>query len=138
MRNNPLAMEQQLASEDLALRLFASAPVRQAMDRALPDFLADPRAQTPSGRTTLEQNLREIAFSAATCAASMDPANPSVVWTLNLPHRWFGRDVPGSRHGVDNPDNIYRAIAVAEHSRYEIRGRVPAQAGPDVSFTVFS
>ena len=47
-------------------------------------------------------------------------------------------DVLGSRHGVDNPDNLYRVIAVDARSHYELRGRVPAHPGPDVSFTVFS
>lgn len=135
---NPLATAAQREIEAQALRLFESDAVRQAMARLRPLFLADPRAATAAGRATLEQNLREIVFSATTCAVSMDPARPRVFWTINLPHRWFGLDVPGSRHGVDNPDNIYRVIALDDVSSYELRGRVLPDPGPDVSFTVFS
>ena len=138
MPANPLATPAQREIEAQAQRLFESDAVQRTIARLHPRFLADPRAHTTAGRATLEQNLREIVFSAATCAASMDPANPRVCWTLNLPHRWFGRDVPGSRHGVDNPDNIYRVIAIDDTSHYELRGRVLPAAGPDVSFTVFS
>ena len=135
---NPLATTAQREIEAQALRLFESDALQQAMARLRPHFIADPRAATPAGRSTLEQNLREIVFSAATCAVSMDPARPRVVWTINLPHRWFGLDVPGSRHGVDNPDNIYRVVALDDVSSYQVRGRVPPDPGPDVSFTVFS
>jgi hypothetical protein len=135
---NPLATAAQREVEAQALGLFASPPVQQAIERSRALFMADPRAATPAGRATIEQNLNEWAFSASTCAASMQPARPCVCWTLNLPHRWFGLDVPGSRHGVDNPDNLYRVIAVDARSHYELRGRVPAHPGPDVSFTVFS
>jgi hypothetical protein len=130
---SPLATAAQREIEAQALRLFESAAMQGAIDRLRPLFVADPRSQTASGRTTLEQNLREIAFSAATCAASMDPARPRIVWTINLPHRWFGLDVPGSRYGVDNPDNIYRVAAIDEVSTYELQGRVPPEPAPDVS-----
>jgi hypothetical protein len=119
---NPLATAAQREVEAQALGLFASPPVQQAIDRSRALFMADPRAATPAGRATIEQNLNEWAFSASTCAASMQPARPCVCWTLNLPHRWFGLDVPGSRHGVDNPDNLYRVIAVDARSHYELRG----------------
>jgi len=138
MPANPLATAAQRDIEAEALRVFDSAVLQQALARLRPQFLADPRAATPAGRATLEQNLCEIVFSAATHAVVMDPARPRVGWTINLPHRWFGRDVPGSRHGVDNPDNIYRVIAIDDVSHYEVRGRVRPEPGPDVSFTVFS
>lgn len=138
MPRNPLATAAQRDVESQALRLFGSDAVQQSLARARALFLADARAGTPAGRATLEQNLSEWAFSAAICAASMDPANPRICWTLNLPHRWFGLDLPGSRHGVDNPDNLYRVIAIDAQSRYQVRGRVPPHAAPDVSFTVFS
>jgi len=135
---NPLATPAQREIEALALRLFESAALQRAIAELRPLFLADARAAKPAGCATLEQNLREIVFSAATCAAAMDPARPRVCWTINLPHRWFGIDVPGSRHGVDNPDNIYRVIALDDASSYQVQGRVPIAPGPDVSFTVFS
>lgn len=138
MLTSSLATAAQREIEAQALRLFESDAVQRAMAGLRPQFLADPRAQTAAGLATLEQNLREIVFSATTCAVSMDPANPRACWTINLPHRWLGHEVPGARHGVDNPDNIYRVIAIDDTSHYELQGRVPPKSGPDVSFTVFS
>lgn len=135
---NPLATTVQREIEVQALRLFGTDLMQRSIEGLRPLFLADPRAAAPAGRSTLEQNLREIVFSGATCAVSMDPACPRVCWTINLPHAWFGLDMPGSRHGVDNPDNIYRVIALDDVSSYQVRGRVPPEPGPDVSFTVFS
>ena len=133
-----LATVDQQVLEALALRLYADPAVQAAAERMRDVMRAAPQAGTTAGRATLEQNLAEWTFSACFNAAAMDPVQPRVGWTINLPHRWRGRDVPGSRHGVDNPDNIYRVIAVDPAGRYAIHGRVQGEPGADVSFSVFS
>ena len=147
---NPLATDDQREIEALALELFETAPVRDAITRQRGVMQASLTvssaaagavtsvAASAAGRATLEQNLHEWAFSACFKVAAMQPARPRVACTINLPHRWFGHAVPGTRHGVDNPDNIYRVIAVAPGARYAIHGQVLGRPGADVSFTVFS
>ena len=134
---NPLATQDQRAMEDLAIRLYRSAPVRAAMERGRSLMRADPRAATASGRKTVDLDLDELSFQACYIAAIDDPADPKVYWGINLPRRWFGRDVPGARCGIDNPDSIYRMIAIDEHSTYVLTGHLPATPPVNVSFTVF-
>jgi hypothetical protein len=126
-----------LALEDLAIRLYRSHPVEEAKARGRRLLQADPRAQTKSGKATLELDLNEIAFLACGITATANPDDPKIYWGLNLPHRWFGRDVPGSRCGIDNPDNAYRLMAIDDQSSYVVTGHVPPVPPVDVSFTVF-
>ncbi|MEO8005941.1 MAG: hypothetical protein ABI771_13590 [Betaproteobacteria bacterium] len=134
---NPLATEDQLALEDLAMRLFRSRPVQDARERSHRIMQADPRANTASGKATLALDLNELAFNACAIAAADNPDDPKIYWGINLPHHWFGRDVPGSRCGIDNPDNAYRLMAIDDQSSYFVTGRVPSVPPVDVSFTVF-
>ena len=134
---NPLATQEQLASEDLAMRLMQSDVVQQAIARGRQIMQADLRARTASGRTTVELDLQELSFSACAMAAIADPTDPKVYWNINLPHQWFGRTVPGSRCGIDNPDNVYRLMAIDEQSSYVLTGQVPAAPPADVTFTIF-
>jgi hypothetical protein len=136
-RGNPLATKDQVALEDLAMRLYRSPPVKQAMERGRQIMRADPRAGSASGGATLELDLDELAFGACAVAACNHPADPKVYWAINMPHRWFGRDVPGSRCGIDNPDNAYRWIAIDDQSSYVVTGYLPPTVPVDVTFTVF-
>jgi len=134
---NPLATKDQLATEAMAMRLFQSAPVRAAMARSRAQLQADERARTRSGAARLGLYVDEMSFLACTEAAARNADHPSFTWTLNLPHRWFGRDVPGSRSGVDNPDNAYRMLPIEPQAAYVITGRVPPTPAANVSFNVF-
>lgn len=135
--SNPLATRQQIEAEDLAIHLYGSSAVQQAMERGRQIMRRDPRAATESGQATVESDLQELSFAACAITAVADPTDPKVYWSINLPHRWFGRSVPGSRCGIDNPDNAYRLIALHEQSSYRLTGRVPPEPPADVSFTVF-
>ena len=128
----------QLAIETDAVRLFAHPAVRAAVEARRATFEAHPLAQTPAGRATLPLNLEEMAFSAVVSVVAMDVGRAAPFWTLNLPHQRDGLRVPGTRHGVDNPDNVYRVIAVDDASSFRIDGRVNDRPGADVSFTLFN
>jgi hypothetical protein len=134
---NPLATPDQVALEDLAMRLYRSPSVAGAMERGRRIMQSDPRARSTSGKATLELDLNELSFGACAIAACDHPDDPKVYWGINLPHHWFGRDVPGSRCGIDNPDNAYRWIAIDEQSSYVVTGRLPPTVPVDVTFTVF-
>ena len=136
-QGNPLATPDQVAMEDLAMRLYRSKPVKDAMDRWRKTYTADPRASTVSGKTTVDHDLDELSFQACYIAAIDHPDDPKVFWGINMPRHWFGRDVPGSRCGIDNPDSVYRMIAIDEHSSYVVTGHLPATPPVNVSFTVF-
>lgn len=129
---------EQLAIEADAVRLFAHPAVRAAVEAKRAAFEAHPLAQAPAGRATIPLNLEEMAFSAVVSVVAMDVGRATPFWTLNLPHERGGTRVPGTRHGVDNPDNIYRVIAVDDASGFRIDGQVNARPGADVSFTLFN
>lgn len=128
----------QFAIEADAVRLFAHPAVQAAVEAKRAAFEASPLAQTPAGRATLALNLEEMAFSAVVSVVAMDVNRPAAFWTLNLPHERDGLRVPGTRHGVDNPDNVYRVIAVDDVNSFRIDGQVNARPGADVSFTLFN
>jgi len=134
---NPLATKDQLALEDLAMRLYRSQPVQEAKERSRQIMQADPRAKTASGKATLDLDLNELSFNACANTAAATPDDPKVYWGINLPHRWFGREIQGSRCGIDNPDNTYRMMAIDDQSSYVVTGHVPRTPPVDVSFTVF-
>jgi hypothetical protein len=128
----------QLAIETDAVRLFAHPAVQAAVEAKRAAFEASPLAQTSAGRATIPLNLEEMAFSAVVSVVAMDVGRVAPFWTLNLPHDRAGLRVPGTRHGVDNPDNVYRVIAVDDVSSFRIDGQVNARPGADVSFTLFN
>ena len=83
-----------------------------ARESALTLFEANPTAATPDGKATLVQAVNELVYNAALTAVNNDPTRPRAVWIATSPHFWFGHEVPGSRWGIDNPDNVYRNIPV--------------------------
>lgn len=133
----PLATPEQLELDRLALRLWRSAPVRDAVARAHELYLADPRAQTASGRGSALEAAESIAFAAVQQGILSDPSRPVLMWTASGPRRWFGLDVPGSGYGIDNPDNVHRRAAIDGVSSYVIRGRVPADGPTQQSIILY-
>lgn len=129
---------EQLAMERDAVALFHHPEVQAAVEAKRAAFEAHELAQTPAGRATIPLNLEEMAFSAVVSVVAMDVSRTMPFWTLNLPHARDGFDVPGTRHGVDNPDNVYRVIAVDDVNTFLIEGQVNARPGADVSFTLFN
>lgn len=129
---------EQLALERDAVRLFQHPEVQAAVAAKRQAFEAHPLAQTPAGRATIDINLEEMAFSAVVSVVAMDVSRSMPFWTLNLPHERDGLKVPGTRHGVDNPDNVYRVIAVDDVNSFRIDGQVNERPGADVSFTLFN
>lgn len=105
---------------------FANSPMKLA---------ALPTAADPDAKRTLRPAVEELAYATALTAANSDPERPKVIWQFTAPRTWLGHDVPGSRWGIDNPDNVYRVIPVDGHSKYELRVKSPA-AGP-VQFSFF-
>ena len=106
------------------------------MDIARKLFAADPLAQTPSGRATLERSVGETVRAAADWIVNGDPYHPSLVWVQTPPHKWFGVDFPGNRWGIDNPDNLYATAAIDGESRYVIHGKLRRPAPAECTLTV--
>jgi hypothetical protein len=124
-----LATADQLSTERLALRVYGTPRVEEAIRQVDALFRSDPTALTRDGAATLEQVVRDVTFCAVTYAVSADPARPRILWTQTPPHSWHGFSVPGARYNLENPDNIYRLIQIDGSHRYRIAG-CRSGAGP--------
>lgn len=124
-----LGTEGQIAQETLALRVYASQPMREQVARLEQIYRADPQGSTHSGQATIRRGVDAIALAAVQYAISEDSGRPISMWVTNAPHRWFNLDVPRSGYGIDNPDNVHRQMAVDGASRYVIHGKI-TQPGP--------
>jgi hypothetical protein len=134
----PLATADQREVEEQAIALLSAPELVKARAEALDKLEAAPASASPDGRNAAKQAADELTYAAALAAVNGDPARPRVVWAFTAPRSWQGRQVPGSRWGIDNPDNVYRIIPVDGTSRYEVSVRT-GQAGPlQFSFLVYS
>jgi hypothetical protein len=134
-----LATEDQRAVESRAIQVFASPRVKAEIAKSRARFLASPLASDPEARATVDKAVHELAFAATLDAVNGDPSHPRVVWAFTPPRKWLGHEVPGSRWGIDNPDNVYRFAPVDNASRYELKVRPTAsqQAPVQYSFLIY-
>lgn len=130
-----LATPEQRLIEGRALDIFSTPRIVAAIAQIRDEFRADKNARLPDQGALIEQSAREHFFHAALMAASETPASPRFIWTLALPHRWMGLDVPGSRWGHDNTDNAYRGATIDPAMEYRITGRFVEKAPSDFSIT---
>lgn len=137
---NPLATQDQISTEKLAIQIVNSPQVRAAKESAKNSWLA--AAYSLGGATSqavhyLQEAIDESAFSTALAVLNDSPEQPKVVSILAAPHHWFGINVPGSRQIFDNPDTTYRTIPVNSSNRYIITGKVNSLAPADINFSVY-
>ena len=82
--------------------------------------------------------LEEFVFNFVLRAVNSDGAYPKVLRHMQPAHRWFGRDIPGSRWGGDSPDFVYRSIPIDHSGRYEILGWPTCDQPPSVTYTLMA
>jgi hypothetical protein len=88
-------------------------------------------------RAVFDRAFAEVMFSAAVWSSNQDKLRPKVSCITRLGHPVGGRQIPGSRWGIDNPDSVYRVIPISGDERYEIRGRVGANRMTENYFTLW-
>lgn len=118
-----LATPAQRLVEERAIGLWQSPAGRAAVGDLVALYEADVDARLPDQTHLMVNSAEELVFHSALMAASETPAFPRFVWTLSPPRQWMGLDVPGSRFGQDNPDNIYRIAALDPAYCYRISGQ---------------
>lgn len=78
----------------------------------------------------LNQAVDEYAQQAAMEYQLLNPMRPTVLEMVMPPHDWFGQSITGTRILYDNPDTIYRMMAVNSTSTYVISGKFGPGRGP--------
>lgn len=129
----PLATPAQKLLEERAMDLYSRPEIFDARAGIEALFRADRNAKLADQETAIARSAAEHAFHACLVAAGESPDLPRFVWTINPAHRWLGMEVPGSRIGQDNPDNIYRFASVDPDQGYKISGCFVAQPPTDFS-----
>lgn len=115
-----------------AAEILHDREVRAAIDAVVRRWAALPPATLPDGKPTLRRAAGELAFFAAEIAAQQTLHPETIAWILSPP---FTAGVRGSRFGIDDPDRIYRAVAVDPSRSYVIEGhRNPAASNDDFRF----
>ena len=71
----------------------------------------------------LSRSVDEYAMGAAFQQQLLNPMTPRAVMQVAPPHTWYGQTVGGSRILYDNPDTVYRFMAVNKTSTYVIKGK---------------
>jgi hypothetical protein len=138
MNANPLATEAQRHVEDRAMALLERPDLRRVRD--VVTLLWRNVAAWPSRDQAdrFDNMIDEYMFHHAFRAANGDANHPQAARFMVPPHRWFGRDVPGSRWGGDSPDFVYRTIPIAHDGRYEIKGRPTCAEAPTVNYSLMA
>jgi hypothetical protein len=123
--------------ETEAIEIFNSPTIQAQVAAAKRLFLASPVATSPESKASVDRAVKELAFAAVLDAVNGDPAHPKIVWGFTAPRKWLGHAVPGSRWGIDNPDNVYRFAPIDGVSKYELTIH-PTSPGPvQFSFIVY-
>ncbi len=134
--NNPIATPEQHATELRALELVQHPSLRQTRAEVREWWLGA-NQPSPEMRACFEWAFEEVMFAAAVWSLNQDPLYPRVVTITRLPHRVAGREIPGTRWGLDNPDSVYRVIPISGGERYRIHGRVPEHRLSENYFTLW-
>lgn len=132
-----IATEDQIALDRASVEILAMPEVQAQKERLRQLYLQDAQAATPDGRARVEAALNSIVFASIIATVDSDPDRPKILWATTAPHDWGSLKVPGSGHGIDNPDNVYRNIPIDGAARYEITGRIWADGPLQQSFTLY-
>ncbi|MET0988453.1 MAG: hypothetical protein ABW034_23895 [Steroidobacteraceae bacterium] len=133
-----LATADQDNVEVRGLTILQSAPVQQQIIETRRIYAADPMAVLPGGKVTLDNAVKELAWAAVLVGVNTESSQPKIAWVYNAPRTWRGRTMPGSRWGIDNPDNVYRIAPIDGVSDYKLYVRRHGEGPLQFSFLVYS
>ena len=143
---SPLGTSEQLEAERRATETVNTLPV-QLMKLVLQfGWMSTAREQfdqvggpDQENIDTLNEAVNEYAMGAAFQQQLLNPMTPTAVMQVAPPHIWYGQNVGGSRILYDNPDTIYRFMAVNKTSSYVITGRFTGEQMPaETTFSVLT
>ena len=134
---SPLATDDQIELERLALRVAAAPLLRQARERVRALLLADSSAQTSDGAAGLDRALDQWVMGQVVATINNDPSRPKLMWAVdNTPRKWFGHVFPGGAVAIDNPDNVNRTGPLDGAWSYELQGRFGSPPTAQMSINI--
>lgn len=133
---NAVATPSQHEQELAALELTEHPTVKEAYRTVAENWLSRAKA-SDAMRERFDAAFAEVMFSAAVWSSNQDKLRPKVSCITRLAHPVDGRQIPGSRWGIDNPDSVYRVIPISGDERYAISGRVGEHRMTENYFTLW-
>jgi len=141
-----LGTSQQLAAERKATAIVKTVPMQ--IMKAIIKFAFQLNAKQQYSQVggpdqenldQLNQAVDEYAQQAAMEYQLLNPMRPTVLEMVMPPHDWFGQAITGTRILYDNPDTIYRMMAVNSTSTYVISGKFgPGERPAETTFSVLT
>lgn len=132
---NPVANTDQRDVEDLTIKLFARADVRSACARAGAMWRrVTDRLMPPDQMALFDAAVADYCFKCVMVAVACDGNYPRILRVYTEAAQWFGRAVPGSKWGGDNPDNAYRIAGVQAGGSYRLHGKRHVHPSTYVTF----
>lgn len=141
-----LGTSQQLAAERTATAIVKTLPMQ--IMKAIIKFAFQLNAKQQYSQVggpdqenldQLNQAVDEYAQQAAMEYQLLNPMRPTVLEMVMPPHNWFGQAITGTRILYDNPDTIYRMMAVNSTSTYVISGKFgPGERPAETTFSVLT
>ena len=123
--------------EQPALEIYASASVRDAVERGLVSYAESDAGTKPDAMRFARSAMDETAMLAALYVAMGVQPDPSFVWLFAAPRSWHGYTLPGSRWYADNTDAIYRGARIDDTSSYEITAWTADELPSQLSFMLY-
>lgn len=135
-KSNPVANIDQRQLEDRAMALRARPEIEKA--KMLASWMFREVMQHPHAdqMDQFDNMVDEYVFHYLMRTVASDGQYPVVLRFMTPPHRWFGREVEGSRWGADSPDFCYRIVPVAHGGKYEITARATCAYPPTAHFAL--
>ena len=121
-----------------ALSLLKDVTVQSAIKHAREVWLTAGAPDSAEMLPLFDEAFSEVTFCALMWSVDRDAEHPHVVTMTRLPHRLKGMEVPGSRYGIDNPDNIYRVIPVDAQGSFIITGAVVGKRPVEGDFSLWT
>jgi len=76
-----------------------------------------------------------VLFRSLQLTTNIDPYHPAISSLFMYEHETDAQRFPSALHGgLENPDNVYRVVPIADDSHYELRGRRASPAPAQVTY----
>lgn len=135
--HEPLATAAQLKADSLLIELSKDSALVVAEKEALVKLQADSLYKVEDGKKSAELNAHYLALAALEGSINALAVDYQFIWNDHAARQWHGLDVPATKWGLDNPDNVYRGAVLDSALTYEIKvthlGKAPIQESFDVS-----
>jgi hypothetical protein len=114
-----LLTEIQISAEETAQAIYDSPSLQAQILDSRDLMLAYPSGMQDDNAADALLYARELGYNLSLRRARHDPYRPEIIWGS-----WLG-----ARGGLDNPDTIYRGVAVSADGRYAVSGQRNQSAG---------